>query len=62
LDSGDFSAKEFVRELRGIAEMHAEAFSLLAVEAEGTHARDLARRSRAHVGEIKELMRFAEFL
>ncbi len=39
-----------------------ESWTLLDVEEEGTHAKELALRARRQVIDLKDLVRFAEFL
>ena len=62
LDNNTFSVDKFKAELNEVIKIYEEVVTVLSVEAGGSHLADLRVRARRHVTDIKDLVRFSEFL
>ena len=62
LDSGDLSVDRFREELMSIIRIYDEVVIILNVETGGTYLSDLRVRARRHISEVKDLIKFSEFL
>ncbi|TRY61875.1 hypothetical protein TCAL_03171 [Tigriopus californicus] len=61
-DSGTIPLKEFQTKLEAIITLNQEAVSVLEVEDEESHAFEIGLRARKNVRDLKDIVRFSEFL
>lgn len=61
-DSGQITLKEFQTQLEAIIGLNQEAARVLEVEDEESHAFEIGLRARKNVRDLKDIVRFSEFL